>query len=201
MNKINKPILFFVLFLLLFSVGSVFLSDSNSLFHSNNALVCGDVDLSGSVDIDDVVFLIAYIFGGGPAPEPLGLGDVDKSGFVDISDVVYILNYIFAGGPAPNCPTIQPRIIVPEDNEVVSSPVYVAVENIGLTDFSEVKLVRIYYSVDDVNWVFLYDIGPSQQNLWEFSIELNPGFNYIMVIMESAEEGRSSPSVLIEVTE
>jgi len=32
--------------------------------------VCGDVDGSGGIDIDDVVFLIAYIFSGGPAPDP-----------------------------------------------------------------------------------------------------------------------------------
>ena len=32
--------------------------------------VCGDADASGEIDIDDVVFLIAYIFSGGPAPDP-----------------------------------------------------------------------------------------------------------------------------------
>jgi len=32
------------------------------------ATVCGDVDCSGGVDIDDVVYLIAYIFTGGTAP-------------------------------------------------------------------------------------------------------------------------------------
>ncbi len=32
--------------------------------------VCGDADDSGGIDIDDVVFLIAYIFSGGPAPDP-----------------------------------------------------------------------------------------------------------------------------------
>jgi hypothetical protein len=30
--------------------------------------ICGDVDLSGQVDIDDVVYLINYIFGTGPPP-------------------------------------------------------------------------------------------------------------------------------------
>ena len=30
--------------------------------------VCGDADTSGAVDIDDVVYLINYIFSGGPAP-------------------------------------------------------------------------------------------------------------------------------------
>jgi hypothetical protein len=64
--------------------------------------VPGDADESGFVDIDDVVYLINYIFGGGPAPTPaLCCGDADGSGFVDIDDVVYEINYIFGGGPAP----------------------------------------------------------------------------------------------------
>jgi len=64
---------------------------------------CGDVTEDFSVDIDDVVFLITYIFSGGPAPDPLNLGDVNCSDDVDIDDVVYLIAYIFTGGPEP-CP-------------------------------------------------------------------------------------------------
>jgi hypothetical protein len=67
--------------------------------------ICGDADGSGAVDIDDVVYLIAYIFSGGPAPEPLATGDADCSGAIDIDDVVYLIAYIFAGGPAPCDPS------------------------------------------------------------------------------------------------
>lgn len=63
--------------------------------------ICGDADASGDVDIDDVVYLIQYIFAGGPAPQPLEAGDADCSGYVDIDDVVYLIQYIFAGGNAP----------------------------------------------------------------------------------------------------
>jgi len=62
---------------------------------------CGDADFSGAVDIDDVVYLINYIFAGGPAPQPIESGDADCSGGVDIDDVVYLINYIFASGYAP----------------------------------------------------------------------------------------------------
>jgi len=67
--------------------------------------ICGDADASGAVDIDDVVYLIAYIFSGGPAPDPLEAGDADCSDSVDIDDVVYLIAYIFSGGPEPcaNC--------------------------------------------------------------------------------------------------
>jgi hypothetical protein len=61
----------------------------------------GDCDGSGEVDIDDVVYLIAYIFSEGPPPDPLPVGDVDCSGDVDIDDVVYLIAYIFSEGPPP----------------------------------------------------------------------------------------------------
>jgi len=63
--------------------------------------LCGDADFSGGVDIDDVVYLINYIFGGGPVPDPLASGDADCAGGIDIDDVVYLINYIFGGGPEP----------------------------------------------------------------------------------------------------
>ncbi len=63
--------------------------------------LCGDADDSESVTISDAVYLISYIFAGGPAPNPLISGDADCSGTVTISDAVYLISYIFAGGPAP----------------------------------------------------------------------------------------------------
>ncbi len=64
-------------------------------------LVCGDVDASGAVDIDDVVYLISYIFSGGPEPLPYHSGDTNCSGAVDIDDPVYLIAYILSGGYAP----------------------------------------------------------------------------------------------------
>ncbi|MCK4656735.1 MAG: hypothetical protein KAT85_06865, partial [candidate division Zixibacteria bacterium] len=67
---------------------------------------CGDVDESGSIDIDDAVFLIEYIFSGGPAPDPIEIGDVNCKDGIDIDDLVYVIAYIFLAGPEPcaNCP-------------------------------------------------------------------------------------------------
>ena len=71
-----------------------------------NPCVCGDFDCNGQIVITDVVYLVNYIFAGGPAPQDVSGGDVDCSGRCDISDVVYLVNYIFISGPAPcaNCP-------------------------------------------------------------------------------------------------
>ncbi len=63
--------------------------------------ICGDTDGDQSVIISDAVFLINYIFSGGPAPAPLSVGDCDLNGTIDIGDAVWLINYIFAGGPAP----------------------------------------------------------------------------------------------------
>ena len=63
--------------------------------------LCGDANGDDAVDISDAVALVAYIFSGGPAPDPLARGDVTCDNAIDISDAVYLVAYIFAGGPAP----------------------------------------------------------------------------------------------------
>jgi hypothetical protein len=62
---------------------------------------CGDADNSGDVDIDDVIFVVNYIFLGGPTPNPMEIGDTNCSGEIDIDDVIYLVSYIFLGGNAP----------------------------------------------------------------------------------------------------
>ena len=64
----------------------------------------GDADNSGGMDISDVVYVISYIFGTGPAPVPiLAAGDATCDTAVDISDCVYLVEFIFASGPKPVC--------------------------------------------------------------------------------------------------
>ncbi len=62
---------------------------------------CGDSNADDAVSIADAVFVIEYIFSGGPAPDPVGRADVDCSGAVSIADAVYLIEYIFSGGAAP----------------------------------------------------------------------------------------------------
>jgi len=75
--------------------------DSDTLTFTVAVYLCGDADGSEAVDIDDVVYLISYIFAGGPSPDPLSAGDVNCADGIDIDDVVYLITYIFAGGNAP----------------------------------------------------------------------------------------------------
>jgi hypothetical protein len=67
---------------------------------------CGDADGSGSVNLADIVFILAYIFQDGPAPNSPFLADADCNSRILVADVVYIVNYIYLDGPAPcaKCP-------------------------------------------------------------------------------------------------
>jgi len=61
----------------------------------------GDADGDGEVDVDDVIFLLNYIFSDGPEPVDFCCADANGDGAIDIDDVVYIIHYSFAGGPEP----------------------------------------------------------------------------------------------------
>jgi len=67
-------------------------------------LLRADVDNSGTgPDIADLVYLVAFMFSGGPAPPCMGQADIDGSGSAtpDIADLVYLVAFMFSGGPAP----------------------------------------------------------------------------------------------------
>jgi len=66
-------------------------------------VVRGDVDNSGDgPDISDIVYLVDWMFRGGPAAPCEEQADVDNSGGdPDISDLVYMVDYMFRGGPLP----------------------------------------------------------------------------------------------------
>jgi hypothetical protein len=63
--------------------------------------ICGDADRNQVVNVSDVVLLINFVFGDGPAPEPEPAGDVDCNGTVNVSDVVYLINFVFGTGDDP----------------------------------------------------------------------------------------------------
>lgn len=66
--------------------------------------IIGDANASGAIDIDDIVYMIAYIFQGGPPAVPHEqAGNVNCSIGIDIDDIVYLIAYVFQGGPPPPC--------------------------------------------------------------------------------------------------
>ena len=71
----------------------------------NPSHITGDVNADGLIDLGDLLYLISYLYKGGPAPDPLEAGDVDDNGMVDLGDVLYLISYLYKGGPAPGPPT------------------------------------------------------------------------------------------------
>ena len=69
-----------------------------------------DYDPGDEIDISDLVYLVDYMFSGGPEPPCWPEGNIDGNGpddnsGIDISDLVYLVDYMFTGGPAPvECP-------------------------------------------------------------------------------------------------
>jgi serine protease len=63
--------------------------------------VAGDANADEVVDLADAVYLLNYLFKGGPVPEPLASGDVNDDCTIDVADVVCLLNYLYQGGDAP----------------------------------------------------------------------------------------------------
>lgn len=74
--------------------------------HIQCCVVRGNIDNIGGIDISDLVFLVDYMFTGGPPPPCLEAGSVDGIGGIDISDLVYLVDFMFTGGPEP--PTCAP---------------------------------------------------------------------------------------------
>jgi hypothetical protein len=63
----------------------------------------GDANYDGKLSVSDIVYLISYLFKGGPAPFVLNSGDFNCDGKVTVTDVIYLLNYLFKSGPPSPC--------------------------------------------------------------------------------------------------
>jgi len=95
----NKNPAIWALILIIFFAGMVFAPGEAAA----QSLNCGDANHDYIVNIGDIVYLVAFIFKGGPPPEPLCVGDVNGDGEVNLGDGVYLVAWIFKGGPAPAC--------------------------------------------------------------------------------------------------
>jgi hypothetical protein len=62
-----------------------------------------DANNDGQANVGDAVYMINFVFKGGPAPKPYPQcsGDANKDCQANVGDAVYIINYVFKGGPPP----------------------------------------------------------------------------------------------------
>jgi len=64
-------------------------------------IVCGDANSDENANVGDAVYIIAYVFKGGPAPDPVCAGDANGDIDCNVGDAVYMIGYVFKGGPSP----------------------------------------------------------------------------------------------------
>ncbi len=65
-------------------------------------VMCGDANSDSQVNVSDAVWIINFVFAGGPSPDPLEAGEVNCDGEINVSDAVWIINFVFLdGSPAP----------------------------------------------------------------------------------------------------
>jgi hypothetical protein len=71
----------------------------------NHDGIRGDVNMSGTINVADATYLVAYLKGLGPAPPCDEEGDVNGSGTINVADVTYLVAYLKGLGSAPPaCP-------------------------------------------------------------------------------------------------
>ena len=57
----------------------------------------GDVNMSGTVDVDDITDLIGYVLGDNSTGLDLSAANCDQVGGIDIEDVTALINYVLNG--------------------------------------------------------------------------------------------------------
>ena len=71
------------------------------------AAICGDCNGDFVVDVGDVVYLISWLYRGGPPPLcPIARADCYGDGVINVGDVVYLLSFLYKAGWQPQCPGI-----------------------------------------------------------------------------------------------
>ncbi|MFH1686657.1 MAG: hypothetical protein ABIE70_03950 [bacterium] len=70
------------------------------------SISCGDFNGNGNQDVADLVFLVNYMFNGGPPPPYPPTCDCNGSGVIDIADLVCWVQWMFNGGWPPSCPFV-----------------------------------------------------------------------------------------------
>jgi len=78
--------------------GIVEVSTSHNCF---STWMIGDVDMTRDVNVADLVYMVDFLFRGGPPITPEFVGDVDQSCNFNVADLVYMVDYLFKGGPDP----------------------------------------------------------------------------------------------------
>lgn len=73
-----------------------------------SSIMRGDMDGSLGFNFLDQIYLVDYLFRGGPPPFPdMHFGDADCDGSVRVLDLTYLIDYFYRGGPLPISPCYE----------------------------------------------------------------------------------------------
>ncbi len=61
----------------------------------------GNINNAGGITIQDLVYLVNFLFNSGSAPVVPQSADVNCSGTTTVTDLTYLVNFLFNGGPYP----------------------------------------------------------------------------------------------------
>jgi hypothetical protein len=64
----------------------------------------GDSNADGATNITDGIYVLNYLFLGGPTPTCKEAANPNDDANINITDGIYILNFLFLGGPPPAAP-------------------------------------------------------------------------------------------------
>lgn len=64
----------------------------------------GDANNDGGVNVADGIYVLDFLFGGGPPMACRPVGDVDDNDTLNVADAVVLFNFLFSGGPPPVAP-------------------------------------------------------------------------------------------------
>ncbi len=69
----------------------------------NHDGIRGDIDMSSSLNVGDLAYLVSYLFDQppGPAPTCFEEADVDASLSINVGDLAYLVSYLFDQPPGP----------------------------------------------------------------------------------------------------
>jgi hypothetical protein len=86
-------------------------SDAGYYVPRDNMPYCGSIELSehgdangdGVINIADVMYMVNYLYRGGPYPASFEAGDANCDGVHGILDVLILVNFLYKGGRPPGC--------------------------------------------------------------------------------------------------
>jgi hypothetical protein len=83
---------------------------------ARRTFIRGDADGSGSLDLNDAIVTLAFLFRGTPVNACADALDADDSGALDLSDAIRVLVYLFQGGVWIPLPFPGPGLDPTEDS-------------------------------------------------------------------------------------